>query len=198
MNHFLVNGNHKPWPVPQTNSLSDLVDYFRKNCITRNELISTIRVDGVDFAEGDHTFPGKSALSTFRQIEIHTSHPREMAEDTLQNLLSFTPHLKGLSLRTGQTLREGGDINKQIQSLVNGMELFTQGIAGVKKLLRIGLLPEVQVLETDLFAILKDLFEYQAAGQTAFAADLLETHLPANLEDWTTRGLPAMIRSRDS
>ncbi|MGK5087831.1 hypothetical protein WDW86_09750 [Bdellovibrionota bacterium FG-2] len=198
MNQFLVNGNPQPWPVPQTTSLSDLMNYFRKNCITRNELISTICVDGVNFSEGDQTFPGESTVAIFQKIEIHTSHPREMAEDTLQNLLSFAPHLEGLSLRTGRLIREGADANKQFQSLVNGMEIFTQGIAGVKKLLRIGLLAEVQVLEADLFSILRDLFEYQSAGQTQFVADLLESHLPMNLVDWQTRGIPAMIRSRDS
>jgi hypothetical protein len=40
--------------------------------------------------------------------------------------------------------------------------------------------------------------DYYQRGNTICVAELLETHLPANIRQWKEAGLPALSRARDS
>jgi hypothetical protein len=40
--------------------------------------------------------------------------------------------------------------------------------------------------------------QFTESGQKDYVVELLQTHLPLNLEDWRRDGIPTLIRARDS
>jgi hypothetical protein len=69
---------------------------------------------------------------------------------------------------------------------------------GAKQILRVGVMPSVNLLEVDLHSVLKDLLEFHHRGQREFVVELMREHLPRNLREWRLQGIPELIRARDS
>ena len=190
MSAFRINGVERNLPIEAEKPFNDLLLYVRQHIATETSLISRVLVNGIELSESDENVFRGIPLSQLQSVEVFTTHPREMAEETLQMLIEFAGHLESLSLETSIS----GDLRK----LVEGITTFTDGIQGVKSLLRIGFQPHIAILEADLVEILKEALEYKESGQDAYVAELLREHLPANLREWREKGLPALIRSRDS
>lgn len=125
---------------------------------------------------------------------------RELAEETLQALLEFTLHLEQFSRQAAlnQELREPAAAQESFTRLIDGIQTFTDALLSIKQTLRIGRLDPINLLEADLASILQDLLQAQQTQQKEYSIDLMRNHLPVNIEEWRVRGLPILIRSRDS
>jgi len=132
-----------------------------------------------------------------------------MAEETLQTMIIFTEQLAALSEQcaplASSPLRSPEDalaLETEYLRLLDGLQTFSEALATVKTVLRIGLLNPVNLLEAELLSLLRDLFECQKAGSGTdserYRGELLLTHLPFHLRSWAREGIPAMIRARDS
>lgn len=190
MNHYLVNGFEKD-VAEKTESLQDLIKQIRETYTTESTLISAILVNGVELNEQEEQLIGHVPLSALRSVEVFTAHPKEIAEETLQSLVEFTKHLEELCARVGSS----PDI---LPKVADGITTFIDALANVKQILRIGVLPSVQVLEADLASILKDILEFQQRKELGSVAAIVKDALVGNLALWRTDGLTALIRSRDS
>jgi hypothetical protein len=197
MEHFRVNGVETPAPLEQGENFESLIGYIHRHYVTDGSLISGLRVNGVEISERDEAELAKVHLSELESVEVTLSHPRELAEETLQTLIPFTHHLSDLSRKMAETGRHQPGA-QEFRRLVDGVETFCDTLRTVKGILRVAIHAEVNILEVDLVDILKDLLETHASGDVAYRHDLLAKHLPDNLRDWRESGIPALIRSRDS
>ena len=156
-----------------------------------------IRINGLEISSGDEIALGAVPVSSLETVEVSTSSPREFAEETLQNLLQFSSHIEALSVKTAE-LAWDPSYHESLKTLIENVQTFTEAVTQVKQILRVGILQSVNILEADLLSIFRDILHYQHAGNTQYVADLLRFHLPANIAQWRTEGLPDLIRSRDS
>lgn len=204
MNHFSVNGNEVSLPssIDQAEmKFEQLMARIHKDFVTDTSLISSVSVDGKQISIDEEQNLASRPLAEIDRVEVLTAHPRELAEDTLQTLIPYVSQLKQLSETIGERLWSGEDVQAEFRTLIEGLEVVADSISSSKQILRVGKFSATEVLEKDLASLLKDLFEtMQSSGEDTlhFKVEILRRHLPANLQDWATSGIPALIRSRDS
>lgn len=196
MSYFSVNGIEMRIPIHPEAPFEELLQYLRKSLVTEKALISSVRVNGDELNGNNEANLAQTPISQLKSVEILTAHPREIVEDTLQNLLEFIEFLKHLSLKAAD-LASQPDFYPEYTRLVDGIATLTDAVTHVKGILKIGVLQPVQILEADLLSILKDLLSSQKSHQWVYVADLLRNHLFGNLQQWKDVGIPALIRSRD-
>src|SRR4051794_26223513 len=101
MEHFLVNGVETTSPISGGQRFEELMSYVQKVYTSDSALISSIRVNGTEVTETMQTALAEVPVGDIDQVEVVLSHPRELAEETLQTLLMFTDKLAGLSRKIG-------------------------------------------------------------------------------------------------
>lgn len=196
MSHLSVNGIELRLPLSPDASFQELINYLRRSLVTERTLISSVKVNGAEIAGIDDSQWANTPISQISSVEILTSHPKEIADDTLQNLSEFSLFLENLSRRTAEASLQP-EFLKDFAKLVDGIGTFTEAVTEVKRILKLGALPSVAVVEADLLSILKDLLASQQKQEYTYMAELLENHLPPNLQQWRESALPAIARSRD-
>jgi hypothetical protein len=223
MKSLSINGIKKPSLLNENNSLHHLLVDLRQTYVSETNVITLIRIDGKDLDErGENEF-AEVPLSAFDAIEVFTMHPREIAEETLKHLLEFTYHLEKFSQNAAEAVYQYQLNNKddkktktfpEITALVDGVSTFIDSLFHVKRILRIGLNEEdiarfnsnptqsitglLVLLETDLLEILKETLEFLQKKELLNVAEMLREHLSANIIEWREKGIPAIIRSRDT
>jgi hypothetical protein len=197
MNFLTVNGVEMNVPLNADASFQELLGFLRETLVTEKALISCVRVNGSEINESDELAMRTTPLSDIQSVEIATSHPKEIADETLRHLSEYSEILENLSLTCAGCI-DAPEFHGYFVRLVEGISTFTDALWGVKKILRVGLIPQIQVLETDLLSILKDLLSFHEKNETQFTQDLLSQHLPINLRQWREEGLPFLVRLRDS
>ena len=195
MNHFVINGIEKPAPISPDSKFQDLVKYINQKMVNDRNLVSSLKVNGVEVTETDENALGGVRISDIESVEVNFTSPRELAEETLQILVAFTYRLSELSAEVAVA---GTPDEKQFQKLINGLQTLIEVISTVKQVLRVGLLQPVNLLQADLLSIVKDMVDARESKDGLYLRDLLTIHLPENLKNWQETGVPALIRARDS
>jgi hypothetical protein len=198
MNRFLVNGIEIASPVAPEATLRDLIQFVRMNFSSEKASISSVRVDGSEILTSTDDNKLTYPLSQIGSVEVYTSHPREVAQETLQSLIEYLPTLESYCRKAAQAVYEKEFSAENLPKIIEGITILTDAVLNVKQIFRIGLIQPLGVLEADLLSIMKDLLTSQQRGQKEYMQELLGFHLPKNLEQWRTQGLPALIRARDS
>lgn len=197
MKDFKINGLDRTPPLPAHESFNSLIEFIHSNLVNENSLISSFKVNGTEITEDDERALATTPLSQIESVEIDFAHPREVAEETLQNLLTFTLQLIDLSKKVAAEIGSQQS-DRDFQALLDGIQTFTDTIIQVRKILKIGIMPSINLLEADLLSILKDLLQTHYSKDITYRVNLLHEYLPENLERWRTSGIPLIIRSRDS
>jgi hypothetical protein len=196
MTHFSLNGVETPLPFSPGESIQSLLSQIRSHFVSESSLISSISINGLELSEQDESDLGILPMTDVQTVAIQTAHPREIAEDTLQSLITFSDQLERMSLLAAQELPSGG--LDSYGKLIEGILTFHEALAHAKQILKIGVLQKVTLLEADLLSIMKDLNDAREKKQMDFVIELLRDHLPACFAQWRDEGIPALIRSRDS
>jgi hypothetical protein len=196
MNYLSIDGVELALELSQETSLNETIRYLKESLVSERALISLIRINGNDVIDPATSEIGSSPISQLNSIEIFTSHPRELADETLQHLAEYSHILENLSRTCGE-LAEDPSFHGSFVRLIEGITTFTEAIAEVKKILKASLLQSVNVLEADLLSILKDILMSQQQKQTQYMTDLLKLHLPENLKQWRETGIPDLIHLQD-
>ncbi|MBC7690407.1 MAG: hypothetical protein H7222_01450 [Methylotenera sp.] len=197
MTGFKINGVDRPAPVALNQDFGALIHFVHENMVNEMSLISSIRVNGLEISENDEKDLAPVILSDLESVEITFAHPREIAEDTLQTLKLFTDQLATLSRGTASQIGST-EAELDFQRLLDGIQTLADTVQSVKKILHIGVMPLINILEADLISVLTDLVQTHESKDLSYRAALLSEHLPLNLELWRDEGIPEMIRSRDS
>jgi hypothetical protein len=197
MNSFSVNGVSREAPIGDENSFKDLFDYLQSRLNSENEIISSIKVDGIELDEEYRSVLSNIPLSRLDTVEVTVVHPRELAEDTLQTLFPFLSGLSGLSGHVATLEISTPEFKVQFEKLLDGIDTFAQALASVRYALRITSLQSMSVLEADLAFILQHVYEAKQAGNADEIQNLLAKQLPAHLDEWLRVGLPDLVRCRD-
>ena len=197
MNNFRINGVERTTPVGSDQNFDALIGFVHTNMVNDSSLIASVRVNGVEISENEEKALATIPLAELESVEINFIHPRELAEETLQTLRTYTDSLAELSKRIASEYGSA-EANQDYTRLIEGIQTMADTVIHVRKVLRIGILPIVNVLEVDLLSILKDLVETHGAKDPTYRIQLLEDHLPTNLTQWRDVGIPEMIRCRDS
>lgn len=197
MTQITVNGMEQSLPLEEKDSLSQAIQFVRKNYVSDTTWISSIKVNGNEVGGTEEGSFSEVPLSEIRSIEILTTHPRELADDTLRTLIEFSAHLEAFCGNVARQLAERGP-SADFEKLLDGIGTFTESLVGAKQVLRVGSFGPIDVLEADLLSILKDVLEFFRKKDYAYVAELLRDPLTANLRQWREQGLPALVRSRDS
>ena len=198
MTQIRVNGQAVEVSFGTDQNVIQVVDDLRKRFNTETCIVSNILVDGTELQNGTDESPLKNInISEVRSIEIFTSHPKEVAEETLNCLDSFATQLQETSQAAAEKLQSGHPSNEFMQ-LIDGLKTFSEAIHQVKIILKTSTLAPLPMLEADLLSILKDLFEFTESGDTPYLFELLNKHLPQNLTEWRLQGIPTLRTSRDS
>jgi hypothetical protein len=138
-----------------------------------------------------------SEVPVSQSAETLAANTRETAFETIKDLYDFSIILENLSCFSAELLGEP-DFQANFSKLIDGLDAFTQGVSTVKRVLKIGVLPGLDILEADLLSILQDLLDSQQKNLPQYASELLKEHLPLNLKQWREEGIPGLARSRDS
>lgn len=201
MNHFRVNGVDTHTPVAESETLASLIQYVRAHLPNDNAMISSIRVDGTDFFSLEEVQSKEMSLRTLESmssIDVILSHPREMAEETLQTLKLYVEQLAALSIRiAAEESYARISVHAEYPKLLDGIDAVIQSVSGVKNLLKHNDYPEVKRLESELLAILQEVLECQKRKDTIRREQLLSKLLPQNLIEWRDVGIPSIIRFHD-
>jgi hypothetical protein len=198
MNQILVNGKPIDYTASPELPMPALMERLRHDFNSDASVISSIRIDGAEIDEEREEAIGALRVADVDSIEIFTAHPRELAEETLQSLIEFSTYLESLSRNAGAKLESGHAPRHEFLRLIDGVQTFTEALLQAKQILHVGILEPVNILEADLTSILKDLVQFTEGGQRDYVIDLLKNHLPLNLGEWRTQGIPTLIRARDS
>jgi hypothetical protein len=196
MNQFKVNGVERPSPIQNDSSLGELFEYVHRKLSNDQAVVSTILINGVEIQASQEPELSKIPASDIGSFEVLMSHPREMAEETLQVLKVFSERLIEMSIQTSRA--QGIEMEKGFLKLVDGIQTFVDTVANVKEVLKIQRLEAVDRLESSLMAILNDLLVAQQTNDDALRIQILGETMPKNLESWKLAGIPALIRSRDN
>jgi hypothetical protein len=197
MNQFLVNGvsTELPNAVRPESDLGELIQHIETTYVSDSALLSSVLIDGVEMTCYDQNELATLPLTGIRSVEVVTTTPKELAEETLQDLLPFCEGLADMSRRVAADL---GSHEREFRQLVDGIEMLIESVMTVRMTLRVAAIPPVNVLEAEIVSILRDLVDSKQAGNQAHLSELLSEHLPKHLEDWRREGIPALIRCRDS
>lgn len=197
MNLLSVNGIQTPLPVAPESPFQELIHYLRNNLTTESALITSVRVNGTELNDLEEEKLAAVPISSLESIEIFTLHPREIAQETLTDLLTFTNALETLSQDTSKLCNSKVEFIQSLTQLLDGISAFTEGLTHSKRVLKLQASQNFRIAEADLLSILKDLLAYHEKGQVDYMAELLDRHLPENFREWRTQILPELIRSRD-
>ncbi len=197
MTLLTLNGKSISHPLAQDRPFSELLGFVRKSYNSEAVLISSVRINGEEMSATDESRLADVPLSDMGQVEVFTSHPREVAEETLQGLRIFCGQLAQAS-RDVAALAGTKEFAERFQKLLSGIELFSDATQGVKRILRIGSMPETALIEAEFMSVLRDGLQAHQTADWAYLHDLLAKHLPENFEQWRDQALPAWIKSRDS
>jgi len=167
--------------------------------------MSSHSIKNIEVDKSETQEPVTGQLSQSGAVEPNPLHAREIAERTLHDALEYLVYLEALSRECGNSIlpvnvinRFDTEFNQLFVNLIDAISTFTEALTCVKQILRIGILQPVNILEADLLSILKDILSGKQNEEKSYLKDLLTIHLPKNLEQWRTTGIPAIIRSRDS
>jgi hypothetical protein len=198
MIQILVNGQTYELNAQSTQTFTTVVDQIREKFNTETSIVSNIAIDGKIIRDDEITETLRNTpIGEIGSIEVFTSHPKEVAEETLDCLESFTIQLEKLSILASEQIKTGSR-SEEFFNLSDGLRTFSDAIHQVKIILKSNGVAPLPMLEADLTSILKDIFEFTQSGDLEYVTDLLAKHLPQNLKEWREQGLPALRRSRDS
>lgn len=117
----------------------------------------------------------------------------------LSSLGEYTHYLHSLSLRCYDELKkENGKFNleycQDFSKLVEGINEFTKAADEVKGAVLAHSDSKVHLIEADLLSILEDVLTSHQNHDQNYLLELLQTHLPKNLQDWREFALPALVQ----
>ena len=195
---FSINGVEKDLPIPKENSFRQLLQVFRASLSPERELISSIVVNGEELTENLEKVLAPVPVAQIETIEICTVHPRQLAEETLEALLTFCDDLYCLCREMTEE-KSKTEFESRLLGLIDGLAVFVETIQIIRKVLHIGLLQQVEVLYVDLQSILQDLLELRKKGSSVEGIHgLISVHLSENLELWRDMGIQRLIDSTNS
>ncbi len=120
--------------------------------------------------------------------------PREIALDTLHTLRLYIDRVvlqcDHVAAETDLVLRE-----ELFQQLLDSLAVINEGLALSRRILRPGIHATLDLLETDLVSILRDLCDAAERNQAAHRMELITNHLARNLVDWREKGIPLILES---
>jgi hypothetical protein len=193
-----VNGIQKETPLDAERSLGDLLSVLRQQYNSDTSCISAIKIDNQEISEREEAAYALLPISDLQKIEITTVHPRELAEETLQSLIAFTDHLARLAIEAGELFNKGEHPSFELAKFFDGMQTFSDAVESSKQVIKPGHIEGLHVLQVDLLSLMQDTIDAYHDNDHKYLAELLLTHLPENLARWRDKGLPALLRSRDS
>ena len=197
MNSVFLNGNPVQVPLIPESSFCEVLSFLNQQIDPQVALISTVRIDGIEVPNTEDRDLAATPVSHFGKIEIFTSHPKEIADETLHDLIEFSKFLQSFSQSSAEQIHET-DFFVQFDRLIDGISTFTEAISSVKRILKLGLFNSIQNLEIELLAILTEISTHREANNREALYSLLNEQLPSHLQKWREQGLPSLIRSRDS
>jgi len=123
--------------------------------------------------------------------------PREIALDTLHTLRLYIDRVvhqcDRVADETDPVLRE-----ELFQQLLDSLAVINEGLALSRRILRPGIHATLDLLETDLLSILKDLCLAAEANQADHRMELVAIHLVKNLNEWRESGIPLIVEAAGS
>lgn len=169
-------------------SYEDFIKNMSRALTSDTEVISCVKIDGQEITEETEKSLKTTSINDLGDIEIFTSNPIELANETLNTLDLYLDRLRQTIEKAainykGKNLM-GGD--HFLAKAIDGIDLFVQTISGVKLALRMGLNQKVALAEATLVSIMNDLLEAKRQNNYVFLAELLEKDLIENLTEWQT------------
>lgn len=197
MIEFTLNGEKSQVPVSDQSPLSELVSLLQDKLRERELVISAIELDGKEISEEQELELQDVPLKDLPALEFKIAPAREVLGNTLNTLLNFNRQMiflaRRVHLETDLLARQEGLIR-----LADWIEIFHRAIKEIKGVLRVGLLPPVNLLEADLHEILVDVLDARQRGDEKGAIEIVGTDLVDNLDQWYQKGIPALIRREQS
>jgi hypothetical protein len=193
-----VNGIQKETPIDAERSLGDLLEFLRNQYSSESCCISAIKIDDQEISEREEAAYALLPLTDLQKIEITTTHPRELAEDTLDSLMVFTDHLARLAIEAGELFNKGEHPSFELAKFFDGMQTFSDAVESSKQVIKPGHIESLHVLQVDLLSLMQDTINAYHDNDSAYLTDLLVKHIPENMTRWRETGIPALMRSRDS
>ena len=197
MNPIYLNGIQVTVTIAPDCCFHELLNYLKGQIDPGSALITSVRINGNEVPNTEEQSIASTPVAHLDLIEVFTSHPKEVADETLYDLVEFSKILENLSI-TSATQISQVEFQTQFNRLIDGIGTFTEAVSGVKRILKLGLFNSIQALEVNLLNTLRDILKAKEHRQTEYLTQLLSVDLPENLRNWRESGLPSLIRSRDS
>jgi hypothetical protein len=197
MNPIYLNGIKVPITLPNDCQFHEVMKYLSEKIDPQTALITSVKINGNEVSNTEDGAVASTPWVHLDLVEVFTSHPKELANETLYNLVEFSKFLETQATTTADCVA-GEEFQINFNRLIDGISTFTEAISEVKRVLKLGLFNSIQNLESELLEILKTILKNKELDQTEPLIQLLREDLVKNIIQWREAGLPSLIRSRDS
>lgn len=180
--------------------LDSLLQQINKDLSSSRQVVSNIRINGEELTEEMQGVLSSTDVGSLGAIEVFTSNPAELANETLTTLEIFLERLLGYISASANAYKTKNLIagDDYFLKTIDGLDLFVQTINGVKLALRISLQPKIALAEATLVSIMGDLLEAKKQTNLFVIAELMENDLTQNLIEWRDDVFPILKNWKSS
>ncbi len=198
MKTILINGTQTSIETSQV-PLEVVLQEINKSGAPNMVAVSNVKIDGKDIDE-DQQAIFQTNIDSLDEIEIFTSNPADLAQETLSTLELYVDRIMQNIERASQayTAKNFVTADSYFARCVDGLDLFVQTIGSIKMALRTGLNSKIGLTEATLVSIMNDLLEAKRQNNYVLLADLLEKDLLENLKEWKEVIFPIFINWKTS
>ena len=180
--------------------LDDYLNELTNQLSSNSEVIASIKVNGHEISETEESELRKKTLSNIDEIEVITSNPKDLAYETLLTLEQYIDKMAQTVRSASQYYQDKNYVlgDQLFAKSIDSLDLFVQTIGGIKLALKIGLHPELALVEADLVGIMNEILSAKRSNNYIYISELLTQDLVQNLESWKNEVFPFLRRFRNN
>jgi len=199
MESIKLNGTELNVNEIESKSIDELLHHIYLNFNTSHHLVSSIKIDGEEIFDIPSTNIKRKPIDQIEMVEVKTNHIREILNETLEDLLSYTDSIISLS-RSIYTQKNNFERAMKFDRLIEWLQVFVDSVCTIKS--KTPLKGEKLITITELECHLRD--EIQALSHAKSNDDdrtceiILSEKVPFIFEGWRDLGIPTLMAAWDN
>lgn len=201
-----LNGEKLSYNYNKSSTLNELVDQLLTGHLTKEQVITAIRVNGKVLSGKEESECLPKNLANFDSVELTSQSNLELAFDALESCTGYIDVLTGKVQELVHLYQDNkiDEANDKFSDIVEIVDLFVQLMTKINHTLRAQLgeafkkSRSVQNLEIHLLSIVKGLLPAKENNDIIMLCDLLEYELIDNLTQWKIKAIPELKNLQNS
>ena len=197
MKELIINGVTSKLDIKENWNFENLFNHINNTYSSSTQEIQSFKVNGVEIIENKEKSLKEISISNIERIEIKTIHPHTLAVETLEILSDFLKSVIYFCEKSLFENRSEYEFNNKFLQLLDGIDVLNETILNARRVLNVGANEILDTLHEDLSSILQEILIYRKKNDLINIKLVIENRLIQNLENWISKGLKYLIRSKD-